>query len=215
MNLTTIIRFNKQSKKGFRFLLSVCLLFHFSRSEALNAPGNSEDSLLANAKGLIEMKGQIKFLKGTQNDKGVLDSAIITVYNEANIVVASYNSDKKGKTSFKLPLNRRFTIQISKQGFVPKIVEVNTVVPVNRTNNYTFAFDLEIFEKITGLDVTVLKKPIAKVFFNTISNAFNYDYNYTGKINYELQRTYQEYYELQRDLQDAAEYKERIHKKKK
>jgi hypothetical protein len=206
--------FKKALSSAGRIYALHCLLLFSSFSVARPIIQNPEDSLFQNSKNYIELKGQIKFLKGTQNEKGFLDSAVISVHNESNTVVATYLSDRKGKTALRLPLNRQFTLHVSKRGFVTKIVEINTIVTAAGMKNHMFAFDLEIFEKITGLDVSVLQKPIAKVTYNTISNAFNYDYNYTGKINNELLRTYKDYYELQRDLQDAEEYKERVRKKK-
>src|SRR4051812_9716440 len=105
MNLFNMTYFTVSIKRVSAMLFCVFMLTGFLQASATGA--YKDDSLLVNAKNFMELKGQIKFLKGTQNETGALDSAVITVYNEANVPVAAYYSDKKGKTAMKLPLNRR------------------------------------------------------------------------------------------------------------
>ena len=87
------------------------------------------------------------------------------------------------------PIQKLYIIKISKQGFVTKIITVDAHLPKSKeTGNYYFEFALELFENIEGLDVSMLKNPIAKVFFNTFTKKFDYDFNYTAKINNDLKK---------------------------
>jgi hypothetical protein len=192
-------------KFHFRHLLLAHLLLLFFQASAGGA-----DSLLLNSKNSLQLKGNIKFLKDPDKDnKGSVDSATVSVFNEDTVKVATFYTDKKGKTIFKLPLNRRFTVHISKKGFVTKIIEVNTKVPVSKMKDYEFEFDVGIFEEVKGLNVSVLQRPIAKVNFNNFMSIFDYDYNYTGKINMEIEQMYQDYYDLQQSMKEEEDYKKK------
>ena len=144
-----------------------------------NAIAQQNDSLLLGVKNYVEMKGNIKLLKDKDKEKGVLDSALVSILNEKKELVTTFYSNRKGKVDFKLPLQRKFSIEISKKGCVSKIIEINTKMPQNKVKNYEFSFDIGIFEEVKGLNVSVLKKPIAKINYNTFMSVFDYDYNYT------------------------------------
>jgi hypothetical protein len=64
---------------------------------------------------------------------------------------------------------------------------------------------LTFFEEIKNLDVSVLKKPIAKVSYNIIMEQFAYDINYTSRINLELKKMYKSYYLLQKMENDSID----------
>jgi len=125
-----------------------------------------------------------------------LDSAIITILS-GDIPYSEIFTNKKGRCSFKLPLDKVFKIEVSKHGFVTKFFEVNTKVPSEKRGEFSFVFDIDIFEEVKGLDVSVLQKPIAKVAYNVINEAFAYDVNYTSRINFDLKKMYKNYYLLQ------------------
>ena len=179
-----------------------------------NAIAQQNDSLLLGVKNYVEMKGNIKLLKDKDKEKGVLDSALVSILNEKKELVTTFYSNRKGKVDFKLPLQRKFSIEISKKGCVSKIIEINTKVPQNKVKNYEFSFDIGIFEEVKGLNVSVLKKPIAKINYNTFMSVFDYDYNYTGKINMEIEKMYRDYYDLQQSMSEEEEYKKKVKKKR-
>ncbi len=172
-------------------LISLLLCSSFGQETA-------KDSFVVDKKKNIEMRGFVKRTRSAAKEiENPLDSALIRVFNEKNTEVLHLLSNKKGKCNFKLPLFRQFTILISKPGYVPKIIAIDTEVPMGKENNYTFFFDVDIFEDIKGLDVSVLKKPIAKIVYSTGNNRFLYDVQYTTKINMDLKKMYKNYYFLQ------------------
>lgn len=131
-----------------------------------------------------------------------LDSALITIYYN-KIPYSEILTSKKGKCSFKLSLNKTYLIEVSKEGFVSKSFEVNTKVPTGQNEIYSFDFDIDIFEKVKGLDVSVLEKPIAKVAYNFLDERFAYDVGFTSKINAELKKMYRNYYILKQEQTDS------------
>ena len=135
------------------------------------------------------MKGQVVL------GKKYLSKAFIRIYADSSSTpVQKLESDIEGYVAFQLPLQKFYTIKISKQGFVTKIITVDAHLPKSKeTGNYYFEFALELFENIEGLDASMLKNPIAKVFFNTFIKKFDYDFNYTAKINNDLKKMYHNY----------------------
>jgi hypothetical protein len=151
----------------------------------------------------LEMKGNVRKSKISDKEESKsLDSALITIYMN-DIPFSETWTNKKGKCSFKLPLAKQFKIEVSKEGYVSKLFEVDTKVPSDKRDEYSFSFDIDIFEEIKNLDVSVLKKPIAKVSYNIIMEQFAYDINYTSRINLELKKMYKNYYLLQKMENDT------------
>lgn len=164
-----------------------------------------QDSLVGDKFYYLELKGTIRHLTGENKDEAIaLDSAVIKVYNERNMLVAQFLTSKKGRCNFKLPLNRRFIVEVSKRGYVSKKLEVNTKVPPEKKFAYVFPFSLDIFEDVPGLDVSILNKPIARVSYLFTISQFDYDNVYTSKINTDLKKMYKEYYQLQKIAADSA-----------
>lgn len=152
----------------------------------------------------LEMKGNVRKAKENEKDESqALDSALVTIYT-GGIPLSELWTNKKGRCSFKLPLDKIFLIEVSKAGFVTKSFEVSTKTPNDKKSAYGFSFDIEIFEEVKGLDVSVLKKPIAKVAYNVILEQFAYDVHYTSNINLELKKMYKDYYMLQKMEADTS-----------
>lgn len=152
----------------------------------------------------LEMKANVRMQKGDiKEENNPLDSAWVTVF-QGEVPFSEFMTNKKGKCSFKLPLDKVFKIEVSKSGFVTKIIEVNTKVPNEKKDAYSFVFDIDIFEEVKGLDVSVLQKPVARVTFNNLETRFAYDVSYTSKINLELKKMYKNYYDLQKIASDST-----------
>lgn len=153
----------------------------------------------------LELKATIRQSKGEEKDaeSKPLDSVLITIYN-GDIPLTETWTNKKGKCTFKLPLDKNLKIQISKKGFVTKSVAVNTKVPAANKDVFNFSCDVDIFEEIAGLDVTVLNSPIAKITYSPSLESFQYDVSYTNRVNVELKKMYKKYYKLQEMQTDST-----------
>ncbi|CAN5131225.1 hypothetical protein BH09BAC5_BH09BAC5_24120 [soil metagenome] len=79
-----------------------------------------------------------------------------------------------------------------------KSISVDTHITGKPEKNFDFAYDIDIFEKIEGLDVSVLDSPVAKIIYKALDKSFSYDVAYTNKINSNIQKMYREYYGLLR-----------------
>lgn len=152
----------------------------------------------------LEIKATVRQSKGEEKEgeSKPLDSVLVTIYN-GDIPYSERWTNKKGKCSFKLPLDKNLTIQVSKKGFVTKSISVNTKIPFDDRDAFNFCCDVDIFEEINGLDVTVLKSPIAKITYSPSLATFQYDISYTNKVNVELKKMYKKYYKLQEEQKDS------------
>ncbi|MCU0432838.1 MAG: hypothetical protein MUC87_05240 [Bacteroidia bacterium] len=158
------------------------------------------DTLIGDSEHYLELRGRILEWKGEQRDeeKQSLDSAVVQVINQQNQVCIEGFSDSKGRLVFKVPLGRSFTISITKPGYVKKLIRVETFVPAEDRKVFTFTFNVDIFEKIEKLDVSVLDRPISRIRYRPLTKDFDYDKEYTAKVNGDLQKMYNQYYSLRR-----------------
>ncbi len=188
----------------YQFLmLSLGLLFLGFRPHNNTSPQQVQDTLVGNKSYYIEMKPVVRHSKGMDSEDVLLAGAFIKVFNEQGQIVAAFETSKKGKSLIRLPLNRRFSMEIGKAGFVSKRLEINTKVPPEKKYVYSFPFDIDIFQEVKKLDVSVLKKPVAKITYIAMDENFGYDMDYTNKVNTELKKMYKEYFKLQKEEEDA------------
>jgi hypothetical protein len=149
----------------------------------------------------LQINSLIKDSKGPDkaDEKLIVKGAIIKIINSNNYLVGSYFTDKKGKATFQLPLDKKFKIIFQKKGYVSKIVEVNTQIPKEVNNAYIFGVDVALFAEVPNLNTDVLLQPVAKIKFDKMAKDFNYDAAYTHKVNGELKKMYKEYYTLKKN----------------
>jgi hypothetical protein len=152
----------------------------------------------------LQINSLIKDSKGPDkaDEKVVVKGAVIKVINNNNYLIASYFTDKKGKASFQLPLDKKFKVIIQKKGYVSKIVEVNSTVPKDVNNAFVFGADVALFAEVKNLNTDVLLKPVARIQYDKMSKEFNYDIAYTHKVNGELKKMYKEYYTIKKNSDD-------------
>jgi hypothetical protein len=196
---------------SFPFLLLLCFggLLFFSSALSNNFNSLKESTTSDTTKkeeNYLEIKGSVRQTRGKEKtDTKPIDSALISIYYSDHVFTKIW-TNKKGKCAFRLPLNEDYRIEISKEGFTTKYFEVNAKLPHGKKGIFYFDFDLDLFIKIAKLDISVLKKPIARVTFNKVSNQFTYDAAYTNRINLDLKKMYRDYYLFQKidiDFQDV------------
>jgi hypothetical protein len=155
-----------------------------------------KDSLIGVRPYFLEMRGVVRQTQVDLNStlKGqLLDSVEIKVFADSTRLVAVHYTSKHGECRFRLPLYRNLRLEISKSGFVSKLIDVNTKVPPERKMAYIFPFDIDLFESIPDLDVSALKHPIARVKFDNDKADFEYDEVFTNTVNRELKVLYKSY----------------------
>lgn len=154
-------------------------------------PGTSKKSNII----YLEMKGNVKEAKDWQSGKlKNMENAEFTIFNKEFKIIGRTYSNRKGICIIKLPLDNKYIIKISKQGWVTKIINVDTHLKIKKLKKYSLKCEIEMFENISGLDVSVLSKPVANVKYNNYLKSFDYDFLYTDEVNKKLKNNYLVYY---------------------
>ncbi len=135
------------------------------------------------------MKGIISDAKSNENLYGVK----VTIYIDTFIYYCQTTSHC-GKCDIKFPRNKQFIVQFSKEGYLTKKIAIDTRVPYSIDTPQKFTFSLEMFEELSGVDMSVLKNPVAQIKFNNKKKQFDYDAEFTMSINQEIQKGYRDYY---------------------
>lgn len=173
------------------------LLFLFLQIVLFPVIAQNQDTIAKNKRHYLKLQGIVRETGKTEFEKGKpIENAFIKVYNDKNLLLGEFTTNKKGKCEFKVPINKQFIIEFSKPGYVSKFIEINTKMPPERKLAFIFPFEVNIFKEIEGLDISLLKRPVAKVVYNLIEHQFDYDDGYTNKINHDLKMLYKQYEEL-------------------
>ena len=131
----------------------------------------------------LDVVGTVK----KEETKKRMEGAVITIKRNGS-VWKTLNPPANGKFEAALTPNAVYIIEFSKPGHVTKRMQLSTKNVPEEDSKYGFEFPLEmnLFEKVDGLDVSILNKPIAKIEFNPETGYMDYDPVYTKLIKKEL-----------------------------
>lgn len=121
--------------------------------------------------------------------------------------INSVTTGKNGRFDLFLDFGHEYLIEIKKQGYISKKLYVNTYnVPEDEQAwGYEFGgFIIDLFKDVAGIDYSILKKPVGKVYYDENISNFQYDREYTKEIQKEVTQLEKEY-EAKKDLQNQLE----------
>ncbi|MFQ5335632.1 MAG: carboxypeptidase-like regulatory domain-containing protein, partial [Flavobacteriales bacterium] len=127
-------------------------------------------------------------LEGTVKDgKLKLSGATIKIMQNGQ-QVKSATTAGNGKFIIDVPLGKNYKVVFSKPGYVSKRLAIDaTSVPENQwLDKHGFPMEVSLFEKMEGLDVSILKNPIGRIAYNKKDGYFDYDEAYTRMIQDKL-----------------------------
>lgn len=137
----------------------------------------------------LDVVGTIK----KEETKKRFEGVTITIKRNGS-VWKTLTSESSGKFNASLDPDGVYLIEFSKPGHVTKRMEFSTknVPPDDAKYGFEFPMEMNLFEQIDGLDVSILNKPIAKVAFDPATGYMDYDAAYTKSIKSELERLKEE-----------------------
>lgn len=126
----------------------------------------------------LELKGKIP------HKKDVPYKVELIYYN--TVIDSLMVNDRKGFT-FELTKNAYYTIKISREGYLPKLVSIDTHLPESRYNkgHYEFEFTTDLFKEGTTYS-DAFEFPITIVYYNNKNREFYYNEKYTSNIKAEI-----------------------------
>jgi hypothetical protein len=87
--------------------------------------------------------------------------------------------------TFSLLGNSNYSIEVSKEGYISRLVSINTTLPddvVIKGNKFVFEFEVELQKNIKANDDFYLDFPIAIISYNSTSGVFENHDDYTKHI---------------------------------
>ncbi|MBN8697641.1 MAG: hypothetical protein J0L87_14005 [Bacteroidetes bacterium] len=88
--------------------------------------------------------------------------------------------------SFSLLRNSHYSIEVSKEGYISRLVSIDTRLPddiqVNTGNRFVFEFEVDLVKEIKMKDDFYIDFPIAIISYNMITGVFENHDDYTKHI---------------------------------
>jgi tetratricopeptide (TPR) repeat protein len=134
-----------------------------------------------------------------------MPGASIKVFKDGSLVENVF-TDAKGLADIPCEPNAVYTIEIGgNKGMVTKKLEINTksVAPETAKGDIFFPVTVGLFEKIDGLNLAILDKPIGKIKFDPEYGDFDSDAAYTKTVQKELEDLEKEF--MAKQVAKAAE----------
>ncbi|MFZ4614100.1 MAG: carboxypeptidase-like regulatory domain-containing protein, partial [Bacteroidia bacterium] len=131
----------------------------------------------------LEINGTVTAKQG-----GKLGDAKITIFMDGSEVKTIYTTSN-GKFNQVLDPDHEYTFKVSKPSYVSKIFEVSTNNgPIDAIPVLFATPEVELFKEIKDLDVSILEKPVGKIFFDATQNTFGYDAKYSKSVRQLLEK---------------------------
>ena len=146
----------------------------------------------------LDVVGTVK----KEETKKRMEGATITIKRNGS-TWKTLNPPANGRFEAALEPDAIYIIEFSKYGHVTKRIQLSTknVPPEDAKYGFEFPLEINLFEQIDGLDVSILDKPIGKVEFDPETGYMDYDVAYTKSIQKELDR-------LKKELADKVKNEE-------
>src|SRR5690606_16674068 len=94
-------------------------------------------------------------------------------------------TDKSGKFEFLLNFDNIYYLEMTKNGFVTKTLEINTYDAPDAQKEFGYQFggwQVSLFKEYPGLNTEVLEAPVGRIFYDELINNFDYDIKYQRQI---------------------------------
>lgn len=123
------------------------------------------------------------------NTKTYPDLRIKVRVTEDGKQFTNFTCNSKGRFETRIFPGHIYMFYFSENYHATSKVEINTNLPEKLTGEYIgglFSFDCEMFERMEGLNLSILNNPLVKIKYNEEKNDFEYDRRYTEKMLYNL-----------------------------
>jgi hypothetical protein len=167
-------------KRKFSYSVSVSF-FLFSFSPFLFVTLSGVEGFSQQAAAIFILKGNTKLQSTGKGMEGVEMEL-----KKNGVVVSKINSGKNGKYYIQMDVSTTnaqndYTLNISQEGTIPKLLSINTYISPEEFNLHTYArydFDLEIVMVETNVKDIVLEKPSGKIHWDAALHGFAFDQSY-------------------------------------
>jgi tetratricopeptide (TPR) repeat protein len=143
-------------------------------------------------------------VRGTSElDMQPLPRATANLY-EGTTRIKSIETGSDGRFSFRLEINKEYTIVIEKSGLVSKRISFNTTMPDEEKGAWMNEFSIGLVKYCDGVDYSVLQEPVDKVKFDTKRREYVSDKDYVNKMRPRIENILTKYDECMMNKYDNA-----------
>jgi len=152
----------------------------------------------AQGDGRFTVNGRLKI------DGGDLSAARVVVYRDG--VREKTLTTNLNRFSLDLALNSSYVLSFEKDGFVAKKLQFDTRLPngVPARNYAPFEFAVSLFKQYDDVNIVVFNQPVGMIRYESATDDFDYDTDYTKSIQSQLQKTLAEVEQKQKEEAKAA-----------
>jgi len=163
-------------------LLSLLLILQMSVS-AQKRIGQDDNLSPADSGVCLTIKGKVlNAAEGlTQNCKVEL------ITNDGTIETLDIQNGKRN-FQFHLKRNESYTIRLSKEGYLSKMIAISTFIPfaLDEISEFSFNTQMISIEDAQGSTNGIYAVPIAFIRFDRLSESFVYDLNYATQVKMDI-----------------------------
>jgi cytoskeletal protein CcmA (bactofilin family) len=138
--------------------------------------------------GDLEIFGNVKGEVNSKGDNKNLGNVKIAVFKD-DAKVNDYVTNASGRFDMKLDLNQIYTLYVSKENYITKILTITTMVPDSSQlpYEYQYKFNVILLEDFKGsAQMESLKRPAVKILFNEKFQDFDFDEVYNREVQAEM-----------------------------
>ena len=170
-----------KSIKLIVFVLFMCYIFNL-KSLAQTDPSGASDSVCLKIQGLAMSKGQ------------PIDGVNAKLYREneeMEMVEVTSVSHHSHDFFFNLDKNSYYTIEVSKPGYITRMISISTKLPpgVKTEPIFEYLIELEMHLEKQGVDDYYLDFPIALIDYDPVKDVFVSHGKYTAYIKAKIKET--------------------------
>lgn len=130
----------------------------------------------------VYINGKILSLPGSSSEKYLIE------LSDEQGVLNQY-SLSKGKRTFRFELKRyhTYTLRIEGDGYLAKIMTLNTDMPANSGGNFAIRFNIRLqsLKEAVSFSPKVRELPVALIRYDLLAETFVYDLSYATQIKME------------------------------
>ncbi len=170
---------------GIMSSLILVMIFLFT-SGTISAQKNQKIKIIK--PGDLEIFGNVKGEINTKGDNKNVGNVKIAVFKD-DAKVTDYMTNASGRFDMKLDLNQIYTLYVSKEGYITKILTITTMVPDSSQlpYEYQYKFNVILLEDFKGsAQMESLKRPAVKIVFNAKYQDFDFDEAYNREVQAEM-----------------------------
>ncbi len=132
-----------------------------------------------------------------------LSSATANLYEGTN-KIQSIQTASDGSFSFRLEINKQYTIEVIKNGLVGKRISFNTTMPDEEKGTWMNEFSIGLVKYCDGVDYGALKEPVDIVKFDPKRRQYVSDKDYVSRMRPKIENVLAKYDQCMMEKYDAA-----------